>query len=39
MQELVKAGVAELELLKAKWPFAEQSLYNHQVAALATGQA
>ena len=39
LQELVKEGTAHPDLLKARWPFGENRLYQHQVEAFRIGQA
>ncbi len=39
LEELVRRGEADRELLRAHWPFGEQALFTHQAEALATGRA
>lgn len=39
LREIVKAGAASEQLLKAHWPFEDRPLYRHQERALEVGRA
>lgn len=39
LQELIQEGIAHPDLLKARWPFGENRLYQHQERAFRIGQA